>query len=58
MVNHIVKIYKDIYLDSVSESKEFWINIGAKPLIKIFMIQVFLLSERSIEDIRKVMFDS
>ena len=52
LVNHVVKIYKEIYLDSVSESVGFWVNIGAKSLITIFMVQVFLFSERSIDDVR------
>ena len=57
LVEHLVQIYKEIYLDSASESVGFWIKTGAKLLIKTFMIQVFLFSERSTDDVRGLMFD-
>lgn len=57
LVNHLVQIYKEIYLDSVSESVGFWIKTGAKLLIKKFGIQVFLFSQRSTDDVRSLIFD-
>ena len=57
LIEHVVKELKEIYLDSLTESLGFWLKVSAKPLIRTFVCDVFLFSERPVEEVRNLMFN-
>jgi len=46
LLKYLIETYKEIYLDSVSESIDFFIKFGAIPIAKHFAGKILLFSEK------------